>query len=64
MVLGNIIIIISVKDVKVSVHQDKNVKCNRWLKNAFDNSLKRDGLLSTRRFYKQLSFMRELEKKL
>ncbi len=38
-VCENIIIIISVKDIKVSNHEDQNIRYERWMKKAVDSSL-------------------------
>ncbi|MFC5044120.1 hypothetical protein ACFSTE_09415 [Aquimarina hainanensis] len=38
-VCENTIIIFSVKDIKVSEHQDRTIRYNRWVKNAVDSSL-------------------------
>lgn len=39
-VCGNNIIIISVKDIKVSNHKDKSIQYSRWIKQAVDDSIK------------------------
>lgn len=51
-VCENTIIIISVKDIKVSNHQDKNIRYERWIKKAVDNSL--DQVFGAERFLKNV----------
>tara|TARA_R110002074_G_scaffold167933_4_gene329221 strand:+ start:389 stop:1576 length:1188 start_codon:yes stop_codon:yes gene_type:complete len=52
-VCGNNIIIISVKDIKVSNHKDQSVKYNRWIKDAIEASYKQ--IFGAERFLKNIN---------
>lgn len=52
-VCGNTIILISVKDIQVSNHKDKNIQYTRWVKKAVDDSIQQ--LYGAERFLKNVS---------
>ncbi|WP_233131552.1 nuclease-related domain-containing protein [Tenacibaculum holothuriorum] len=52
-VCGNTIILISVKDIQVSNHKDKNVQYTRWVKKAVDDSIQQ--LYGAERFLKNVN---------
>ena len=51
-VCGNTIILISVKDIKVSNHNDKRIQYDRWVKKAVDDSIQQ--LYGAERFLKNV----------
>ena len=51
-VCGNIIILISVKDIQVSSHKDKSIQYSRWVKKAVDDSVQQ--LYGAERFLKNV----------